>query len=771
MATQRLVVGQREALDARPVWRPDEIAVMNFRGARNVMLDVSDVLVALLVGHNGAGKTSTLQAIEWALTGDVLRGGTREVQDFYTPENGSTPLVSLRLRDATGAIAGGEPDGSLWLRRSLGNGHKLQVGGHEAGARDAADVLRMAVGWEKDVVQKLLWADTFVNLRPTAQQQFLLDLTARAGQQQVSLAALAADDVQRALAEELTANLTITGPDAVQVAIERAQERHKQAGVRVAEREAAVERAQGALQEALAEFAEAGYEADTLDDLERQIDEAAAALRQQLAEARPQAEARQQIMATIEAQSVALEQAQADLEAARAEQAEANARREQVETQRVQAQADVEAARAEVERARARLQAAVANARAAQQAEVARLSDSLQAAKDAREREAAALEARHIALLDARDAVGRERAAADGRRLAAKERLDQIAALDATQGCPLCNRPLTPDECDELRVQAESTWATADDEYRTLDGLHDAAERAVREHQQARRARLAELDAAVAEADAELTSAQQRVTACPEEDQAVEAAEAALQRAQAALQEITELPDPDALAAVVARASARATEAAGAVADAQAALDAIPADITETVETLTSALENTQVLTEALRRARHYAQVLAEAQTGAQEARAERLAAARLKAAWQTLLGEMLGSSDAIRPVLDDVSAVLRPVRDWLADWSADGPVVIGRGWQRAFDRLSDGERLTAGAAWQVALAPRTGLGIALVDHTAEVDDDALVDFLHALRDMASRVGMLFVVARPAVPETALGDGIAVYRLHEGVLA
>ena len=50
-----------------------KIRMVNFRGFRNKTMDFKDKSVILLSAANGIGKTTTVDAIEWCLTGDIGR--------------------------------------------------------------------------------------------------------------------------------------------------------------------------------------------------------------------------------------------------------------------------------------------------------------------------------------------------------------------------------------------------------------------------------------------------------------------------------------------------------------------------------------------------------------------------------------------------------------------------------------------------------------------------------------------------------------------------
>ena len=50
-----------------------KIKMINFRGFRDKVIDFNDKSVVLLSAANGVGKTTTIDAIEWCLTGNIGR--------------------------------------------------------------------------------------------------------------------------------------------------------------------------------------------------------------------------------------------------------------------------------------------------------------------------------------------------------------------------------------------------------------------------------------------------------------------------------------------------------------------------------------------------------------------------------------------------------------------------------------------------------------------------------------------------------------------------
>jgi len=730
---------------ADALWVPTALSVRAFRGATDVAFDLDNVAVTILVGPNGAGKTSVLEAVSWLLTGEVLADtGKRVQQSEYAPEDGGDTLVRLQLRDGTGQ----SQPAQVFVQRSLGP-HRVTIGavgaeGHECGSRDALDVLRMVTGLNVAALSHLMAADRFVRLRPQEQREYLLDLVGGAGRQ-VSLVTVASDELQRALtAEALEAVGEVTSGDDVQAAVELAGERRTVADhdAKAAAQRATEER--GALAEALAEIAEAGYEGETLDELAAAIADAGVVTEAALAEAQESLVARGACAQDLKRLGDELGNEEQKLELFADE-------RETVEAQRVSAAQAVENARQVVTAAQAAYTEALEGARAGQDAEVERLRGI---AIDA---------GTHIESLAETAYEGGEAYEAAGLAVArAAERLENLRDLVDGGICPTCKRPTNEGDF-TAGLSVLETEHEARVEAQELAGMDmqestNALEAGRATHQAAR--------------DAWAEAKERDVDPAPERD-AVAAAEVTVQEAQAALAEVPVLPDEAATRDQIDTLRGRIDELDEQIEAAEATLAIYPDDLAEMVETLREAVQAHAVMAESIKRARDREE---RATTAAQEqatAEAERLAWERLKRAWEDLLGEsMTGELD---PLLDDVSAVLRPVRDWEAAWTAEGPVVVGRGMTRAFDRLSDGERLMAGAAWQAALARRVGLGMALIDHAAEIDDGALLELLEALVSISRETAVQFLVARPGLPGdaevVALPGGVQVVTLADGRLA
>lgn len=76
--------------------QPVKLQLENFTSYIQEDIDLSGVRFAALVGHNGAGKSSILDAITWALFGEGTKGGKKNLDD-YTRDRSSDALVALEF--------------------------------------------------------------------------------------------------------------------------------------------------------------------------------------------------------------------------------------------------------------------------------------------------------------------------------------------------------------------------------------------------------------------------------------------------------------------------------------------------------------------------------------------------------------------------------------------------------------------------------------------------------------------------------------------------
>lgn len=80
----------------------------NFLSYRRETVDLSPITCAALTGENGAGKSSLLDALTWALFGRGTRGGTKELDNYVTRgEKEARVEVQFRLNGATYKVVRG----------------------------------------------------------------------------------------------------------------------------------------------------------------------------------------------------------------------------------------------------------------------------------------------------------------------------------------------------------------------------------------------------------------------------------------------------------------------------------------------------------------------------------------------------------------------------------------------------------------------------------------------------------------------------------------
>lgn len=80
----------------------------NFLSYRNESVDLEPVTVACLVGENGAGKSSLLDALTWALFGQGTKGGVKDIDNYVTRgETEGRVELEFRLNGNTYRVARG----------------------------------------------------------------------------------------------------------------------------------------------------------------------------------------------------------------------------------------------------------------------------------------------------------------------------------------------------------------------------------------------------------------------------------------------------------------------------------------------------------------------------------------------------------------------------------------------------------------------------------------------------------------------------------------
>lgn len=87
---------------------PVLLDLQNFLSYKRETVDLSPITCAALTGENGAGKSSLLDAITWALFGQGTRGGTKELDNYVTRgEKEARVEVQFRLNGATYKVVRG----------------------------------------------------------------------------------------------------------------------------------------------------------------------------------------------------------------------------------------------------------------------------------------------------------------------------------------------------------------------------------------------------------------------------------------------------------------------------------------------------------------------------------------------------------------------------------------------------------------------------------------------------------------------------------------
>ncbi len=87
---------------------PIRISLRNFSSYRDETVDLSGITLAALVGENGAGKSSLLDALTWTLFGEGTKGGKKELDNYVTRgEKEGQVEVQFRLNGSTYRVVRG----------------------------------------------------------------------------------------------------------------------------------------------------------------------------------------------------------------------------------------------------------------------------------------------------------------------------------------------------------------------------------------------------------------------------------------------------------------------------------------------------------------------------------------------------------------------------------------------------------------------------------------------------------------------------------------
>lgn len=164
--------------------RPNRLEVSNFLAYRDCELDLSEIHIACLVGENGAGKSSLLDAITWALWGkargrrdaDLIRLGADDMTvalDFY--HTGHRYRV-IRAREKSGRST----TGSLTLMEATHDGDWFDVARGQS-IREAQQVIDTIIGLDYDTFVNTAFlrqgkADTFTTQTPAKRKAVLREI-------------------------------------------------------------------------------------------------------------------------------------------------------------------------------------------------------------------------------------------------------------------------------------------------------------------------------------------------------------------------------------------------------------------------------------------------------------------------------------------------------------------------------------------------------------------------------------------------------------------
>jgi exonuclease SbcC len=197
----------------------DKVSAQNFQGLETAELELADL--TLIWGLNGSGKSSILDAIAWAVTGEAPRGG---------------PAVDVLRQGSRGsaeveAVFGGR---SVIRRRSKTTG-SVWIDGVETRAADADRAIEALLGAPLSAVSAALRSGALLDLPSDELQALIGGLTGASAGAEAIAAALGAEvaDAARRAGLRLPAALK-----AFDVAATRAEEARRQAKRELAEREA-----------------------------------------------------------------------------------------------------------------------------------------------------------------------------------------------------------------------------------------------------------------------------------------------------------------------------------------------------------------------------------------------------------------------------------------------------------------------------------------------------------------------------------------------------
>jgi exonuclease SbcC len=158
---------------------PVQLTLKNFLSYRNVTLDFSGLHIACICGSNGAGKSSLLEAMTWAVWGqsraaaedDIIHTGAKEVQvDFiFTSNQQQYRVIRTRHRGQSS---------SLEFQMATPNGFRALT---ERGVRATQQLILEHIKLDYDTFINSAYlrqgrADEFMLKRPTERKEILAEL-------------------------------------------------------------------------------------------------------------------------------------------------------------------------------------------------------------------------------------------------------------------------------------------------------------------------------------------------------------------------------------------------------------------------------------------------------------------------------------------------------------------------------------------------------------------------------------------------------------------
>lgn len=651
------------------------------------------------------------------LTGRIGAGKTSVLQGLTFLLEGSVPGMTqadYRPDDGSEVYVEGvftNKSHDCIVERCLGSGHQLRIDGVECKVQEGQEAIRDALGIPGTDIGPLLNAERFMSQNPGDQAEYLLGVVGSeaVADTALDLADLVADEPDCALlAREIADAIGDARVENVEAAIANAKGRRL-----IAKRE--IDRLSAGRHEAANRLTELFLELGVGDAAE--------------------------LSGLAEANEVAVSQLVQQRKVA-----------ERDAGQKAAAEGRLEAKRGEVERLQAESVELAADAEKALADTVelgARRSDLKQRVVSAKRIHASYQEKHDQAVAGAESVVDGARKKLQwtesklrevrNKLAVADERRNELEVLSGKQTCPTCGQELDRDRIERILAASAEVQPTLQ---QAVDSLMEA---------------VSDRQAVVGGTEQLLASAKTPLT--------VDTTLSELRAAEQALEDLPAAPDPEALRGQSDRLAATLASREEEIAGLEEALTGWPED--SGMEDIGNKLVALREEAEKITSAQEFTLALGTLDADLADAKTLRERCDTLVNLWPTVVGEKVETG--LGPLLDDVAEILTPVCGWKPVWTPDGIFIQGVGFQRPLAHLSDGERLTVGAAWQIALARRIGLGLALVDNAPLIDEKTFDDFIRQIADMAETHGVTFLMAAAPVPAgRPLPDNVAVTWLQEG---